>query len=100
MFSIKFCKVPVQKQALRYPKKAYSIQAIFQEIADVLAGLKDSGQMVKFTKTKEFLDGAIKINFADNFAFAFMVSFKPVFPQTSASTKKQQQGQDVQDASV
>jgi hypothetical protein len=44
--------------------------------------------MVKFSETKEFLDGAIKINFADNFAFKLQVSFKPVFAQRQATVEE------------
>jgi hypothetical protein len=29
--------------------------------------------MVRFSKTKEFLDGNVKIKFADNFAFKILV---------------------------
>jgi hypothetical protein len=42
-------------------------------MSDVLQGLRDSGQMVKFSKKKEFLDGNIKIKFGDNFAFKILV---------------------------
>ncbi|MCX6824491.1 MAG: hypothetical protein NT085_05200 [candidate division SR1 bacterium] len=93
MFSIKFCKVPVQTKTVTPGKKVFSIQAIFQEISDVLAGLRDSGQMVKFAKTKEFLDGNVKIKFADNFAFKLLVGFKPVFTQKSTTIKNQEQTQ-------
>lgn len=47
--------------------------------------------MVKFSTTKEFLDGKIKINFANNFAFKLQVSFKPVFAQKSTTIKTQQE---------
>jgi hypothetical protein len=47
--------------------------------------------MVKFSKTKEFLDGNIKIKFADNFAFKLQVGFKPVFAQKSATIKTQEE---------
>lgn len=93
MYRIKFCKYPVQKTPVRPWKKVFSIQAIFQEISDVLEWLRDSGQMIKFTKTREFLDGNIKIKFADNFAFNFQVDFKPVFPKISTTTKIQEQSQ-------
>jgi len=93
MYRIKFCKVPVQSRAISPWKTVYSIQAIFQEISDVLAWLRDSGQMVKFSKTKEFLDSNIKIKFADNFAFKLQVWFKPLFEQRSAIIKKQEQEQ-------
>ena len=91
MFRIKFCKVPVETKTVVPWKKVFSIQAIFQEISDVLEWLRDSGQMVKFSKTKEFLDGNIKIKFADNFAFKLQVGFKPVFAQKSATIKTQEE---------
>ena len=87
MYRIKFCKVPVVQQPVSRGKKVFSIAAIFQEISDVLEWLRDSGQMVEFSRTKEFLDGAIKIKFADNFAFKLQVSFKPLFPQRSTTAK-------------
>jgi hypothetical protein len=43
--------------------------------------------MVEFSRRKEFLDGAIKIKLADNFAFKLQVSFKPLFPQRSTTAK-------------
>lgn len=100
MFRIKFCKVPVQQKKLSPWKTVFSIQGIFQEISDVLEWLRDSGQMVKFSKTKEFLDGAIKINFADNFAFKLQVGFKPVFPQKSTTIKRQEQSQANMDLNI
>lgn len=62
--------------------------------------MKNSGQMVKFSKTKEFLDGSIKIKFADNFAFKILVGFKPLFPQKSTTTKFKEQEQDMNDLSL
>ncbi|HMS90803.1 MAG TPA: hypothetical protein PKC87_01155 [Candidatus Absconditabacterales bacterium] len=100
MFRIKFCKVPVQTKRVVPGKTVFSIQAIFQEISDVLEGLRDSGQMVKFSKRKEFLDGNIKIKFADNFAFKLQVGFKPVFPQKSTTIKRQEQTQANMDLNI
>lgn len=56
--------------------------------------------MIKFSKTKEFLDGNIKIKFADNFAFNFQVNFKPVFVKTSTTTKTQEQLQSNTDLNI
>lgn len=100
MFRIKFCKVPVEKKTVKPWKKVFSIQAIFQEISDVLEWLKDSGQMVKFAKTKEYLDGNVKIKFADNFAFKLQVGFKPVFEQKATTTDIQEQTQANEDLSL
>ncbi len=93
MLRIKFCKVPVQTRTVNPWKKVFSIQAIFQEISDVLQWLRDSGQMVKFSKTKEFLDSNVKINLADNFAFKLQIWFKPVFSQKSTLTKTKEEQQ-------
>jgi hypothetical protein len=49
--------------------------------------------MVKFSQTKEFLDGNIKIKFADNFAFKLQMGFKPVFAQKTTTIKRQEQSQ-------
>lgn len=100
MFRIKFCKVPVQSKTVSKGKKVFSIQAIFQEISDVLQWLRDSGQMIKFSKTKEFLDGTIKIKLADNFAFKILVGFKPVFAQRSATITTKEQEKELTDLNV
>lgn len=100
MYRIKFCKVPVQTKRINPWKTVFSIQAIFQEISDVLEWLRDSGQMVKFSKTKEFLDGNITINFVDNFAFKLQAWFKPLFPQKSTTAKRQQQVQANMDLDI
>lgn len=74
--------MPVQNKKLEKKTKVHSIQGIFQQISDVLQWLKDSWEMVKFSETKEFLDGNIKINFSELFSFKLQFGFKPVFPKT------------------
>ncbi len=93
MYRIKFCKIPVQQKNVVPRTRVYSIQAIFQEISDVLEGLRDSGQMIEFSKKKEFLDGNIKISLFDNIAFQILVWFKPLFSQKSTITKIQEENQ-------
>lgn len=100
MYRIKFCKVPVQQQSAPSWKKVKSIQAIFQVFSDIFEGLRDSGQMTKFTKTHEFLDGNIKINFVENFAFSISMAFKPLFAQMNASITRQQEEQEQRDLST
>lgn len=56
--------------------------------------------MVKFSATKEYLDGTIKMNFADNFAFQLLFSFKPLFVQVATTTKLKEQEQDMRDFSL
>lgn len=99
MFKIKFCKVPVQKKTVSPGKTVYSIQAIFQEISDVLEGLRDSGQTTKFYKAKEFLDGNIRNNMADTFAFKLEIGRKPVFAQKSTTLKIKEESEKNKDLS-
>jgi hypothetical protein len=56
--------------------------------------------MVKFSKTKEFLDGNIKIKLADNFAFKLLVGFKPVFAQKSTTIKYKEREQANKDLNL
>lgn len=62
--------------------------------------MRDSGQTTKFSQTKEFLDGNIKIKFAENLAFKLQVGFKPVFKEISADTKIKEQKQIDTDLSI
>jgi hypothetical protein len=62
--------------------------------------LRDSGETTKFATKKEFLDGNIKINFADNFAFKLQVNFKPLFAKKSTSVEAKEQEQDMKDFSL
>lgn len=97
MFSIKFCKVPVQQAVVNPWKKVFTIQSIFHEIYDVLAWLKDSGQTAKFAQKKEFLDGNIKTKFADLFAFKLQVNFKPLFTKKSTTVQAKEQEEERKD---
>jgi len=100
MYRLKFCKVPVQPVSLSPWKTVFSVQSIFQEISDVLESLRDSGQNVKYSKTKEYLDSSIKLNFADNFIFKIVVGIKPVFTQKSTTIKLQEEKQASTDINI
>jgi len=59
-----------------------SIEEIVTEINNVLNNLKQSGQLIKHTKPKEFLDTSLsKIKLNQIFAFDINVSFKPILDQ-------------------
>lgn len=100
MYRLKFCKIPAQPVSLSPWKTVFSVQSIFQEISDVLESLRDSGQNVKYSKTKEYLDSSIKLNFADNFIFKIVVGIKPVFTQKSTTTKLQEEKQASTDINI
>ncbi len=60
----------------------------------------DGGQNTKYSKTKEYLDSNIKLNFADNFIFKIVFGIKPVFTQTSTTTKLQEAKQASTDINI
>jgi hypothetical protein len=69
-------------------------------MSDVLSSLRDSGQNVKYEKTKEYLDSPIKINFAKNFIFKIVVGIKPIFTQKSISAKQKEEKQSNTDTTI
>ncbi len=96
MFSIKFCKAPVSTTDSAWTtlisletnspwKVVSSLEGIFDEIAGILEGLKNSGKTVKYVKPKEFLDPSIKLKFADILDFKILVDFKPIFPKRTVT---------------
>jgi len=93
MYQIKFCKVPVEKKYVTRWKKVYSIQAIFNEIYNILEWLKTSWEMIKKTKTKESLDIPVKLNLGNLFSFDININSKSIFPQKS---KKDEQNKESQ----
>ena len=70
-------------------KRVYSIEEIFTEIRNIFTTMRQSGQLFKTVKTKEFLDSSMKKNkFGDLFAFSIRVGTKPSYDNTPASVAK------------
>jgi hypothetical protein len=79
LFSLSICTIPSKKQDIVSSKPVKSIEEIITEINNVLGNLKDSGQMMKHTKTKGFLDTSLsKIKLHKIFAFDINIAFKPI----------------------
>lgn len=79
MFWLSICTVPTKQTDIVSSKSVQSVEEILTEINNVLTTLKNSGEMMKHTKPKEFLDTSLsKIKLNKTFAFDISVSFKPV----------------------
>lgn len=79
IFGISICTVPTFYNDVVREKSVQSIQDIISEINNVLTALRNSGQLTKSTKTKEFIDTSLsKIKINQTLAFDFNIAFKPI----------------------
>lgn len=79
MFGLSICTIPTKQTDIVSSKSVQSIEEIVSEINNVLKNLKQSGEMMKHTKTTEFLDTSLsKIKLNKIFAFDVSISFKPI----------------------
>lgn len=79
MFGLSICTIPTKQTDIVSSKSVQSIEEIVSEINNVLKNLKQSGEMMKHTKTTEFLDTSLsKIKLSKIFAFDVSISFKPI----------------------
>lgn len=79
MFWLSICTIPTRQTDIVSSKPVQSIEEIVTEINNVLNNLKQSWQLMKHTKPKEFLDTSLsKIKLSQIFAFDINVSFKPI----------------------
>lgn len=90
-FKIRFCQVPASSTPIKKWRTIYSIEEIFQEMRTIFVSLRDSGQLFKHVRTKEFLDSAIKKNkFGSMFAFNIKFSIKGTQDHTPANQYKEE----------
>lgn len=88
-FAVRFCRVAPAATQMKKNKRVYSIEEIFTEIRNIFTTMRQSGQLFKTVKTKEFLDSSMKKNkFGDLFAFSIRVGTKPSYDNTPASVAK------------
>lgn len=94
-FALRFCRVAPVATQMKKNKRVYSIEEIFTEIRNIFTTMRQSGQLFKTVKTKEFLDSSMKKNkFGDLFAFTIRVGTKPSYDNTPASVSKNVLGAD------
>lgn len=95
LYQLQFCFVPGQSEPIIPGKKVQSVDEILTELNVVLKTLKESGNLIKHTKTKEVLDTSMsRINLWNVFHFDFVVKFKPIFnvkPTKEVQQKQQEQ---------
>lgn len=71
-------------------KTVKSVEEIVDEINAVLTALRNSGQLMKHTKTKEFLDTSLsKIKLNQILSFDMNIAFKPIYDSQTNREKEQ-----------
>ncbi len=90
IFGISVCTVPVKQSPVIAGKTVKSVEEIVDEINTIFNALKNSGQLIKHTKQKEFLDTPLsKIKFNKILSFDMNVAFKPIYNANLNKEKKQ-----------
>lgn len=90
-FKIRFCQVPASSTPIQKGRTIYSIEEIFQEMRTIFVSLRDSGELFKHVRTKEFLDSSIKKNkFGQMFAFNIKFSIKGTQDNTPVNQYKEE----------
>jgi len=90
-FKIRFCQVPASPTPVTRGRTIYSIEETLQEIRNIFVSLKNSGELFKHVRTKEFLDSSIKKNkFGKMFAFNIFVTSKGTKNNTPATQYKEE----------
>lgn len=90
-FKIRFCQVPASSTPIKKGRTIYSIEEIFQEMRTIFISLRDSWELFKHVRTKEFLDSSIKKNkFGSMFAFNIKFSVKGTQDHTPANQYKEE----------
>lgn len=88
-FIIKYCQIPATAKTVVANKSVMSIQDIINEMRNVVKNLRDWGQLIKHTKTKEHLDTSMsKIKLWQILAFDLAIAFKPIFNQPEPRIKQ------------
>lgn len=79
IFGLQVCTVPSKQSDVMWTKSVQSVEEIIGAINGVLEALRQSGEMTKHTKPKEFLDTSLsKISLNKIFAFDINIAFKPI----------------------
>lgn len=62
IFKLEFCIQPVASHKLETAKKANSLEVVMTEINNVLQDLRNSGQLLKHKRTKEYMEAGYSLN--------------------------------------
>lgn len=92
MVKLRFCMVPAKSERIPKGKNIYSLDDILARIQTNMDDVVNGGEMVKFQKTKEFLDNPIAdFSFSKLISFQINLNTKPIFNNKSAMAKKDQE---------
>lgn len=88
MLKLRFCMVPVQNMRVSKGKDIYSFDDILTRIQSIMHNMINWWSMVKFQKTKEFLENPIAdFKFSKVLSFQLNINFKPIFSNESKLAK-------------
>lgn len=97
MLKLRFCMVPAASMAIPKGKNIYSLDDILTRIQANMDNVVNWWEMVKFQKTKEFLDNPIAdFSFSKLISFQINLNMKPIFNNKSEIAKKEQQNTYIQ----
>jgi len=82
--------VPTTQTEVIGGKSVKSVEEIVDEINAVLTALRNSGQLMKHTRTKEFLDTSLsKIKLNQILSFDMNIAFKPIYDSETNKEKEE-----------
>ncbi len=92
IFGISVCTVPTAQTEVIGWKTVKTVEEIVDEINAVLTALKNSGQLMKHTKSTEFLDTSLsKIKLNQILSFDMNIAFKPIYDSNLYKDKENAQ---------
>jgi len=97
MLKLRFCMVPVKNMTVPKGKSIYSFDEVLNRIHAITYNLVNNWEMMKYQKTKEFLDSPIAdFDFSKILSFQINLNVKPIFPNKTENAKKDQKKTEVE----
>lgn len=91
IFKLEFCIQPVASHKLETSKKANSVEVVMTEINNVLQDLKNSGQLLKHKRTKEYMEAWYSLNWFSSLSFSIHSTTKKSSKSKTEKTEKDTQ---------
>lgn len=92
IFGISVCTVPVPQGEVLGGKSVQSVEEVVDELNEILSALRNSGQLIKHIKPKEFLETSLlKIKMNKIISFDMNVEFKPIYDSKLKKEQKEKE---------
>lgn len=92
IFGISVCTVPVPAGQVLAGKSVQSVEEVVDELNEILTALRNSGQLIKHIKPKEFLETSLfKIKMNKIISFDMNVEFKPIYDSKLKKEQKEKE---------